>query len=79
MRGQQFQVEINFIAERLAAIPAKFDRQCRTGRIKIVPVDPVVDRKFSLDEIIDAYRFVETAQKTGIVVIRVATAKPGNV
>jgi NADPH:quinone reductase-like Zn-dependent oxidoreductase len=39
----------------------------------------VVDRKFSLDEIIDAYRFVETAQKTGIVVIRVATAKPGNV
>ena len=29
----------------------------------------VIDRRYSLDEIVDAYRYVETQQKTGIVVI----------
>ena len=34
----------------------------------------IVDRKYPLEEIADAYRFVETAQKIGIVVINVASA-----
>lgn len=33
---------------------------------------PVIDRYYSLDEIVDAYRYVETGQKTGNVVIKVA-------
>lgn len=32
---------------------------------------PVIDRAYSLDQIVDAYRYVETGQKTGNVVIRV--------
>ncbi len=34
----------------------------------------VIDREYSLDEIVDAYRYVELAQKTGIVVINVTPA-----
>jgi NADPH:quinone reductase-like Zn-dependent oxidoreductase len=30
---------------------------------------PVIDRTYSLDQIVDAYRYVETGQKTGNVVI----------
>lgn len=33
---------------------------------------PVIDRYYKLEEIVDAYRYVETGQKTGNVVIRVA-------
>jgi NADPH:quinone reductase-like Zn-dependent oxidoreductase len=33
---------------------------------------PVIDRKFHLDQIVDAYRYVETGQKTGNVVLQVA-------
>jgi NADPH:quinone reductase-like Zn-dependent oxidoreductase len=32
----------------------------------------VIDRKYSLDAIADAYRYVETGQKTGIVAIKIA-------
>jgi hypothetical protein len=31
----------------------------------------VIDRTYPLDQIVDAYRFVETAQKVGNVVIEV--------
>jgi NADPH:quinone reductase-like Zn-dependent oxidoreductase len=34
-------------------------------------IHAVIDRKYPLDEIADAYRYVETEQKTGIVVINV--------
>jgi NADPH:quinone reductase-like Zn-dependent oxidoreductase len=34
----------------------------------------VVDRKYPLDRIVDAYRYVETGQKTGIVVVDVVPA-----
>lgn len=33
---------------------------------------PVIDRKYKLDEIVEAYRYVETRQKTGNVVITIA-------
>ena len=40
-----------------------------TGRFRAV-----IDRKYPLDDIADAYRYVETGQKTGIVVITVAAS-----
>ena len=35
----------------------------------------IIDRKYTLAEIADAYRYVETGQKVGIVVIDVAAAE----
>ena len=35
---------------------------------------PVIDRHYPLDEIVDAYRYVESGQKLGNVVIRVTPA-----
>jgi NADPH:quinone reductase-like Zn-dependent oxidoreductase len=39
----------------------------------------VIDRRYPLDEIADAYRYVETGQKVGIVVINVAQNVAGSV
>ena len=37
---------------------------------------PVIDREYPLEAIADAYRYVETGQKTGVVVINVRPADP---
>jgi NADPH:quinone reductase-like Zn-dependent oxidoreductase len=39
---------------------------------------PVIDRRYALDEVVEATRYVETGQKTGNVVLRVTEAAPGN-
>ena len=36
---------------------------------------PVIDRTYALDEVVEAYAYVETGQKTGNVVLRVARAR----
>jgi NADPH:quinone reductase-like Zn-dependent oxidoreductase len=33
---------------------------------------PVIDRKYSLEQIVEAYKYVETGQKTGNVVLTIA-------
>ena len=38
---------------------------------------PVIDRRYALDEIVEATRYVESGQKTGNVVLRVSKAGPG--
>jgi NADPH:quinone reductase-like Zn-dependent oxidoreductase len=38
---------------------------------------PVIDRRYALNEIVEATRYVETGQKTGNVVLRVSEAAPG--
>ncbi|MFN2470547.1 MAG: NAD(P)-dependent alcohol dehydrogenase [Gaiellaceae bacterium] len=38
---------------------------------------PVIDRRYALDEVVDATRYVETGQKTGNVVLRVTRLRPG--
>ncbi len=38
---------------------------------------PVIDRRYALDEVVEATRYVETGQKTGNVVLRVREASPG--
>ena len=45
--------------------------QFLSERIEANQLRPVVDRRYSLDNIADAYRYVESEQKTGIVVIEV--------
>jgi hypothetical protein len=44
------------------------------GRMEAGQFRAVIDRRYPLDAIADAYRYVETGQKTGIVVIIVAAA-----
>lgn len=43
------------------------------GMIESGAFKPLVDRRYSLDEIVEAYRYVETGQKIGNVVIKVVT------
>jgi NADPH:quinone reductase-like Zn-dependent oxidoreductase len=38
---------------------------------------PVIDRRYALDEIVEAVRYVESGQKTGNVVLRVSEPAPG--
>jgi NADPH:quinone reductase-like Zn-dependent oxidoreductase len=38
---------------------------------------PVIDRRYALDEVVEATRYVETGQKTGNVVLRVSESAPG--
>ncbi|HEV2903303.1 MAG TPA: NAD(P)-dependent alcohol dehydrogenase [Gaiellaceae bacterium] len=38
---------------------------------------PVIDRRYALDEVVEATRYVESGQKTGNVVLRVSEAAPG--
>jgi NADPH:quinone reductase-like Zn-dependent oxidoreductase len=47
-----------------------FKELIETGHLK-----PVIDRTYPLDQIVDAYRYVETGQKIGNVVISVARSK----
>ena len=47
-----------------------FKELIETGHFK-----PVIDRTYPLDQIVDAYRYVETGQKIGNVVISVARSK----
>ncbi len=47
---------------------------CLKGRMEAGEFRAVIDREYPLEAIADAYRFVETAQKTGIVVINVTPA-----
>jgi NADPH:quinone reductase-like Zn-dependent oxidoreductase len=39
---------------------------------------PVIDRRYALDEVVEANRYVESGQKTGNVVLRVSEAAPGD-
>jgi NADPH:quinone reductase-like Zn-dependent oxidoreductase len=39
------------------------------GLLESGELNPVVDRQYPLDRIVEAYRYVETGQKTGSVVI----------
>jgi NADPH:quinone reductase-like Zn-dependent oxidoreductase len=44
------------------------------GRMETGQFRAVIDRRYPLDSIVDAYRYVETGQKVGIVVINVTAA-----
>jgi NADPH:quinone reductase-like Zn-dependent oxidoreductase len=43
------------------------------GKIEAGQYVPVIDRRYPLAEIADAYRYVQTGEKTGVVVIDVVT------
>ncbi|WP_425542230.1 zinc-binding dehydrogenase [Acrocarpospora corrugata] len=49
-----------------AATARYFKELIASGEFK-----PVIDRRYPLDDIVDAFRYVETGQKTGNVVITV--------
>ena len=45
--------------------------------VDTVKYRPVIDRRYALDEVVEATRYVETGQKTGNVVLRVSEAASG--
>jgi NADPH:quinone reductase-like Zn-dependent oxidoreductase len=44
------------------------------GLLESGALKPLVDRRYRLDQIVEAYRYVETGQKIGNVVINVASS-----
>lgn len=50
--------------------------QMLRARLQAGDFRAVIDRRYPLEEIVDAYHYVETGQKTGIVVIDMPPAKP---
>jgi NADPH:quinone reductase-like Zn-dependent oxidoreductase len=60
---------------RVVFAPPKFDAemlQYLAGLLADGRLTPMIDRRYTLEEIVEAYRFVETGQKLGNVVIVVA-------
>jgi NADPH:quinone reductase-like Zn-dependent oxidoreductase len=58
----------------LFPIPPKYDRERVRGFKEMIESGefmPVIDRRYRLDQIVEAYRYVETGQKIGNVVISV--------
>jgi NADPH:quinone reductase-like Zn-dependent oxidoreductase len=49
----------------------KADVNYLKGLVESGQYRPVIDRYYTLEQIVDAYRYVETGQKTGNVVINV--------
>ena len=48
------------------------DMEFIRARVAAGDLRAVIDRTYPLDQIAEAYRYVDTAQKTGIVVIEIA-------
>jgi len=61
----------------LFPIPPKYDQERVEGlkaMLELGEFKPVIDRRYGLDQIVEAYRYVETGQKIGNVVITVDPA-----
>lgn len=51
----------------------KEDIEFLAGLVATGEFKPVIDRRYSLDQIVEAYRYVETGKKTGNVVIQISS------
>jgi NADPH:quinone reductase-like Zn-dependent oxidoreductase len=67
LRGKKVMFPIPWKEDR--ALAEYFKEAIESGQFR-----PVIDRRYALDQIVDAYRYVETGQKLGNVVIRVNTS-----
>jgi NADPH:quinone reductase-like Zn-dependent oxidoreductase len=54
----------------------KEDLVLMKGLVEAAKYKPVIDRTYSLDEIVEAVRYVESGQKTGNVVLRISEVVP---
>lgn len=52
------------------------EKKYLVGLIESGEFRPVLDRRYPLDQIVEAYRYVETGQKIGNVVITVGAVSP---
>lgn len=66
-------------APRAGEVPVRVHATTVSRRLQAGDLHAVIDRRYPLEAIVDAYRYVEAGEKTGIVVIDVPPANPRTV
>lgn len=52
-------------------VSRKEDLEFLKNRVENNEFKPVIDSEYTLDQIVEAYRYVETGQKTGNVIVKI--------
>ena len=70
-RYKRHGIYINVVTDHIAKAPKTEDLSLLKSMIEAEMIRPVIDKTYSLEEIVDAHRYVEKGHKKGNVVIQI--------